>query len=210
MHIGKRRQRPVGFALVDDGETRPHRRSQREGDVLHPERRKDPLLHHLAEALAADALDDLAAPVNVAAIFPFVAGIEQQRRHQGCLRAGDHARLTALLREAEVTGVEEVVAEAGRMQHQHAGGDVALRRPQLRLAVGVKSVEHFELADVGDVGFGRGVQVELAFLDALHDRRAGDRFRGREDGEDRVGRHCLSAKNDARRRRLHRYWPSGW
>jgi hypothetical protein len=182
---------------VNGCETLAHRGRHRKGDVLHAERCKDPLLHHLAEALAADALDDLATPIDVAAIFPFVVGIEQQRRHQRRLRAGNHAWLAVLLRQAQVIGVEEVVAKAGGVQHQHAGGDVALRRPQPWLAVSVEPVEHLELANVGNVGFCRSVQVELAFLDALQDRCPSDRFCGREDSEDGICRHCLTGAKDA-------------
>ena len=50
-----------------------------EGGARHAERSEDALLHHLAQPLAGDAFDDLAGPVDVAAIFPIVAGIEQER-----------------------------------------------------------------------------------------------------------------------------------
>ena len=46
----------------------------------HAERLEDPLLHHLAEPLAGDALDDLPDPVDVRAVLPLVARVEQQRR----------------------------------------------------------------------------------------------------------------------------------
>ena len=196
LQIGKRRERPVGFALVNGGKPCAHHRRRRKGDVRHAERRKDPLDHHLAKTFAADTLNHLAAPVDVAAIFPFVAGIEEQRRHEGRLRAGDYTRLAVLLRQAKVVGVEEVVAEAGRVQHQHAGGDVPLRRPQPGLAGSIEPVEHLELADVGDVDPCGGIQVEPTFLDALQDRRAGDRLCGREDREDGVGGHSLTGAKD--------------
>ena len=74
LQIVKSFQRSVGFALVDGGEPGTHRRGQLKRNIRHSERRKNPLRHYLAEALAADALDNLAAPIDVAAIFPFVAG----------------------------------------------------------------------------------------------------------------------------------------
>ena len=146
-------------------------------------------LEHLAEPLAGDRLDHLAAPVDVAAVLPLVARIEQQRRHQRRLRRGDNARLALLLREPVVVLVEEVVAQASRVQQQHAGGDVALGRAQLRFALRVEALDHLQLADLGDVGLGRRVEVELALFDELQRRRAGDRLGGREDREHGVGRH---------------------
>ena len=83
-------------------------------------------LHHLAQPLASDALDHLARPVDVAAILPVLAGVEQQRRAQGGLRGGDHAGLAVLLRQAVVALAEEVVAEARGVQQEHARGHVAL------------------------------------------------------------------------------------
>ena len=172
-----------------------------EGGVLHAERLEDALLHDFAQPLAADAFDDLAAPVDVRAVFPFVARIEKERRVDGGLRCGDHRGLAVFLGEAVVGLVEEIVAEAGRVQHQHAGGDIALGRAELRIAGGVEAVDDLELADVGRVFLGRRVEIELALLDALQDRRAGDRLGGGEDREDAVGRHVGVLAHDALARR---------
>jgi hypothetical protein len=139
--------------------------------------------------LAADRFHDLACPVHIAAVFPLVSGIEQERRHDRRLRGRDYARLAVLLGEAIVALAEEVIAEAGSVQHQHARGDVALRCPELRLACRIKPVEHLQLADIGRVGFRGGVEVKLAFLDALHHGRTRDRLGRGENGEDGVGRH---------------------
>ena len=146
-------------------------------------------LHHLAQPLAGDAFDHLAGPVDVAAIFPIVAGIEQERRPERRLRGGDDAGLAVLLGQAVVLLVEEVVAEAGGVQEQHAGGDGALGRPQPGLAGGVEALQDLGLADLGRVFLGRGVEVELAVLDQLQAGGAGDRLGGREDREHRIGGH---------------------
>ena len=53
----------------------------------------------------------------------------------------------------------------------------------------LEAFDHLKLADVGRVVLGGRVEVELAFLDELQRRRAGDRLGGREDRKDRVGRH---------------------
>ena len=53
----------------------------------------------------------------------------------------------------------------------------------------VEALDDLQLADVGRVVLSRRVEVELALLDELQDRRAGDRLGRREDGEDSVGRH---------------------
>ena len=94
-----------------------------------------------------------------------------------------------LLREHVVVRVEDVVAEAGRMQHEHASGDVAFGRAQLRLAAGVEAVKNLYFANVRGIFPRWRIEVELAIFNTLHDRRAGDRLRSREDGEDSVGGH---------------------
>ena len=80
LEIGERRQAAVGLALVHAGEPGAHLGGEREGGAGHAERGEDPLLHHLAQTLAGDAFHHLAGPVDVATIFPVVAGVEQQRR----------------------------------------------------------------------------------------------------------------------------------
>ena len=153
-------------------------------------------LHHLAQPLAGDAFDDLAGPVDVAAIFPIVAGIEQERCPERRLRGGDDAGLAVFLGQAVVLLVEEVVAEAGRVQEQHAGGDGALGRPQPGLAGGVEALQDLGLADLGRVFLGRGVEVEPALLDQLQDGRAGDRLGGREDREHGIRGHVRVLAED--------------
>src|SRR5208283_3166090 len=154
--------------------------------------------------------DHLTAPVEVAAVLPLLARIEQQWGHQRRLGRGDDARLTLLLREAIVVLVEEIVAHAGRVQQQHAGGDVALGRAQLWLPMRVEALDHPQLADLGDVGLGRRVAVEPAltgrtFVDGSlavgehRDDARNPRIGGHDTVQDRVGRrlevlcHCISS-----------------
>ena len=94
-----------------------------------------------------------------------------------------------LLGQAIVLLVEEVVAEAGGVQEQHAGGDGALGRPQPGLAGGVEALQDLGLADLRCVFLGRGVEVEPALLDQLQDGCAGDRLGGREDREHGIRGH---------------------
>ena len=98
-----------------------HRRDPRtdavvdlEGHVGDTERLEDPRLEHFAEPLAGDALDDLADPVDIGAVLPLRARIEQQRRHQRGLRRGDDTGLAPGIGQRLVRLVEEVEAEAKR------------------------------------------------------------------------------------------------
>src|SRR4051794_31918714 len=81
---------------------RTHVRAQVERGVLHPQRTADALGQHRAQALARDALHDLAGPIDVGPVLPAVAGVEQQWRGDGRARAGDDARLAVPLREPVV------------------------------------------------------------------------------------------------------------
>ena len=94
-----------------------------------------------------------------------------------------------LLSEPIVLGVEKVVTQACSVQHQHAGGDLPLWRPQSWLTAGIESVKHLELAYIRRVSFGGRVEIEFTLLDTLHHRRTSDRFGGREYRKHRVSRH---------------------
>ena len=118
-----------------------------------------------------------------------VAGIEQKGRVERRLRRREHARLPALLGEAVVVLVEEVVAEARGVQQQHPGGDVAPGRAQPGLSLSIETLEHLQLADVRGIDLGRRIELEPAVLDQLQRGGTGDRLGGREDGEHGVGRH---------------------
>ena len=183
------RQRAVLVARVHGGEPGAQRVVQFEGHRLDAQRCEDTRLQDLAQAFTGDALHHLAAPVEVGAVFPALAGIEQQRRHQRRFRRLDHTGLALFLGQPLVGFVAELVTEAGGVQQQHTGGDRPRRRAQARLPVGVKTLDHHKLADVGHVIFGRGVEVEPALLHQLQNGRAGDRLGGGEDRKHAVRRH---------------------
>ena len=104
--------------------------------LAHAERREDALLHHLAQPLAGDRLRPPGRPSRCCCRTP-------NRRPDRTAAASSSDAFEAvmtlgwpvLLRQPVVVLVEEVVAEAGRVQQQHAGGDVALGCAQLGLAV---------------------------------------------------------------------------
>jgi hypothetical protein len=81
------------------------------------------------------AFDHLAAPVEVAAIFPLVAWIERQGSRQRFLGTRYDARLPLLLGKAIVVLVEEIIPHAGCMRQQHPGRYVALGHAETRFAV---------------------------------------------------------------------------
>ena len=83
------------------------------------------------------------------------------------------------------------IAEARGMQHQHAGRDVALRRPKPEPARLVETLEHLKLADLRNIALRRRVEVETALLHALQDRGPGDRLGAGKEREDAIGRHRL-------------------
>jgi len=62
----------------------------------------------------------------------------------------------------------------------------------LGLPLSSKALDHLQLADGRRIGLCRSVEVELAFHQ-LQARRPGDRFGGREDRKDAIGRHLLAA-----------------
>jgi hypothetical protein len=64
------------------------------------------------------------------------------------------------------------------MQHQHAGGDVALGRAQPRFVVCVETLKNLKLGYIRRLCFCGRIEIELAFFDALHNRSASDRLRG--------------------------------
>jgi hypothetical protein len=166
-----------------------HRFIHRECGVLHAQRLEDPLLHDFAKPLAAYPLDHLAGPVDVGAVFPLFAGIEQQRRPNRSMRGRNDARLSVVLSKLIVVRIEEVIAKARGVKQQHPRGYLALRRAKLRLSGLIEAVEDLDLADLRGVGLRRRVEVQLAVFHQLQARRAGDRLGGREDGEDAVGGH---------------------
>ena len=72
-----------------------------------------------------------------------------------------------LLGQAIVVFVEDVIAEAGSVQHQHARCDIAPGWAQSRVPVRVKAFQHLQVADLRRVVFRGRVEVQQSLLDTL-------------------------------------------
>ena len=174
-----------------------HGRRDPEGGVAHAERVEDVLLHVLPEPLPAHRLDHLAGPVDADAVVPALARIEQERRRQrGVLAARDLRNALRLLVGKDVR-VPDFVHVAGGMGQQVAQRHRALRRARLRLALLIEAFQHLDFAQIRDDRTCRSVQFQLALLDHLHGRRAGDGLGHGGDPADRVGRHGDAAAGRA-------------
>ena len=180
------------------GAPRPHRRGLDEGGVGHAEGVEHPRPQHGVEPLAGNGLDHLPRPVDSDPVFPLLARIEQQRRHQPAPQAQPRVGLAVLGGEALQRRAEIGIAEARGVQHQHPGRHVALRRPEFLGARSVKTLEHQKVADGREIAFRRRVEVEAAVLDQLQHRRPGDRLGAGEQREHAVGRHRLRIAEPAR------------
>ena len=80
------------------------------------------------------------------------------------------------------------------MQHQLAGRDITFGGAQSGGAVRVEPVDHLQLTDGRGVVFRRRIEVQQTLLDTLQGCGASDCLGGREDGEDRVLRHCVAVQ----------------
>src|ERR1700735_164872 len=109
-----------------------------ESSVLHAERIEDILLHVAAKLLAGDGFHRLAGEVEADAVFPFLARVEDERRTERGVRAGDDRRGSCLFQVARDVGAPEVVRAAGGVGKKMPERDVAARRSRLRIAVRVK------------------------------------------------------------------------
>src|SRR5690625_3080646 len=163
-----------------------------EGNIAHAEWAEDAFTHHLAQLLAADALHHLANPVDVRAVLPFFARIEEERGLDAGAAGGHHRRLALLFRQTPVGFVEEIIAEPGRMQQKLTGGNVGLRRPKLRLSRIIEAFDNLQLADSRRVVLCRCVETQQSLFHALQGCRAGDGLGRREDREDGILAHWLA------------------
>src|SRR5205085_1405025 len=82
-------QRPVGLARMHAGEPPAPGSVELEGGIAHAARRKNVVAEIDLEIPAADLLDRLADPIDVDAVVPFLAGLEQQRRGERLVEAAD-------------------------------------------------------------------------------------------------------------------------
>jgi len=175
--IRERGERTVVASLVHGGAARGRLVGHREARAVHSERPEDALFHHFAEAFAAHALDDFADPVDVRAVLPLLAGVEEEDRVERSLGRRHDARDAALLAVVYEVVVEEIVAESSRVEHELPDGDVGLRGAGSRLAIVVEAVENL------NVGESRRVLLRWIFegyfplLHELHDGDARYRLR---------------------------------
>ncbi len=175
---------------------RVHRREARalagaelERGVVHAERAGDVLAHIGCEVVAGHRLHREAGEVDVDAVEPLLAGVEQQRRGQRLVGAGEHARDVVLGLVALELLAPDVVAEAGGVGEQVAQRDRALRRAQFWLTRVVPTVQHLRLGEPRQHLGDGGIEFELALLDLLQRRDRGDRLGHRGDPDDGVERH---------------------
>jgi hypothetical protein len=187
--VAQRRELAAGRAVMDHRAPRLHRRAHLEADVGHAQRLEQALAHHLAQARAAQPLDDAPQPVDVDAVGPGGARLVQQHRADRLEAAGDDGRDVARGAELQVVLAEELVAQARGVQQQVVDRDAPLRATQARLAVGIEALEHLQRVDLRHMVAGGVGQVQPAFLDQLQGQRRGHRLGGREDREHRVQRH---------------------
>ena len=101
----------IGSAQVHGGQALAHIGIDVKRRAGHTQGIEDVLLQVLAQALAADLFNHLACPVDVDAVFPAFAGVEQQRQGQGFVfafgDAGDFQRRLHFLH----IGIPNFVAE---------------------------------------------------------------------------------------------------
>src|SRR5262249_12603025 len=115
---------------------------QREADVLHPGRPKDMIGEEIAEPLAAYPFDRLSDPVDVDAVVPSLARVEDQRQHQRRVLAGDDAGYAFLRHIAAHLWVPNVVDKARSMGDELPQGDRPSRRAQPWLTGRVEAFEY--------------------------------------------------------------------
>src|SRR5215471_21293682 len=94
-------------------EPRTALRRQFESCVPHADWCEQPFCEILSEPLSADALDRLADPIDIDAVIPSVAGIEDQRQGKCAVLAGDDVRRTSLFDVASDIGIPDPVDEPG-------------------------------------------------------------------------------------------------
>ena len=161
-----------------------HARSQRlrqrlaEGAALHAERLEDVLLDVLVERLARNDLDDVPAqrrgPVRIRRVRA-IAEVGRRRPHaRRLVRRQPFAERQQIFGRAREQVADAAVLEAAGVRH-----DVAHLH---RLGEGRVDLEILQVrVDVG-------IEIDLALLDQLHDRRPGEQLRDRAGTEQRLRR----------------------
>ena len=160
-----------------------------EAGIGHAERREQMVAQIGVEPLAADGFDRLADEIDIGAVFPARAGIGHDRRLQRGVLAGGDAGRAGLLQIFHHVAVPHVVAKPAVWVMRWRSVIGLRRRPQLRLALGVKAFEHLRRGEIGQHLADRLIERELALLDQLHAGRRRDRLGHRGDPEHAVGGH---------------------
>ena len=168
-----------------------HRRRDLETCVGHGQWVEQVLAHVGAQFLAAGDLDQAPGVVDVDAVVPARAGIEQEWRPESRVLAGeDSGRARDHLIAADL-GVPDVVAEASGMCEQMAQCDRRFRRAQLGFAAGIEALQNLHLGKFRHPFAGGRFEIELALLDQLHGGGARDGLGHRGDPDDGIERHGL-------------------
>ena len=135
---------------------------------------KQVVLQVLAQGLAADFFNHLASPIDVDAVLPALAWVEQQRQGEGFVFAfGDAWNFQRCLHFLHI-GIPNFVAETRRVGQQLAKRDVTLRGTGLGFAVRIKTGQHAHMAEFRTDVFGWLVQLKVASFDTLHRSHRGD------------------------------------
>src|SRR5579864_4730358 len=145
-------------------------RTNDEAAVAHLQGTEDVVLEVLLERFAAQALDGLADPVDVDAVLPALAGVEQQWGFEGDGLAFRDERNTRMFVVAQHVRAPDVIGEASRVREQVPERDGSSWHSELRLAVGVEAFENLYLLDLRNLVLQWFVEVDLALLHELHSR----------------------------------------
>ena len=184
-----RNELSIRIPYMQAGLTRALFQGDRKAGVVHAERARDVIDKIAIEALPTRDFDHPAGPVETAAIGPFGARLEHQRRAR-------QVRITADdLEIAHDIGIPKPIAEPRRVRQQMAQRHGHLRQMQLRNTFRVEAGEHLGRSERRIDVAGRLVKFQLAALHELQRRDRRQQFDHRGDAEDRIARH--------RRRRGH-------
>src|SRR5260370_40576352 len=96
-----------------------------EAGIPHAERPEDVVAEIGVELLSADLLHRLADPIDVDAVVPSLAGVEQQRRGESHILAADDAGDSLFFLIADEIGAPDAVGESRRMGQQMPKREVA-------------------------------------------------------------------------------------
>ena len=169
--------------------------------VRHAERGKDMRAEVGIERLSGGSFDGAPDPVDVDAILPALARIENQRQVQCRELAREDGGNARDLDIADQVRVPDLVTKAGCMGQQMTQRDRAFGRAQSRRARGVEALQDLRRGQFGEHFADRLVKLELALLDELQRRDRGHRLGHRRDAEDAVAGHCRTVDNVAQPKR---------